>query len=228
MGKRIISFSLWGSKGTHLDYAVMNVKEALTIYPDWICRFYVAPDVPLVVQKELYYNGAEIVQEIPKHGSWEGLFWRFYPVINTLIEYVIIRDADSIVNWRERAAVDEWIESKKYVHIMRDHDQHTVPILGGMWGSIGGLIPNLKDLIEAWIKRLGRDVQKGDDQEFLKDVIWPSLKDFHIAHDSCYIGNSGLDWGNSKPFPPHKKNHIYAPYVGAIIDDVKEILARNG
>ncbi|HPC77997.1 MAG TPA: hypothetical protein PK811_06665, partial [bacterium] len=45
------------------------------------------------------------------------------------------RDTDSRLNPREADAVEEWIESGKSFHIMRDHPQHNVPICGGMWGA---------------------------------------------------------------------------------------------
>ena len=36
--------------------------------------------------------------------------------------------------YREIAAVQEWWQSEKSFHIMRDHPQHQTAILGGMWG----------------------------------------------------------------------------------------------
>ena len=44
------------------------------------------------------------------------------------------RDLDSRLNDREQAAVQEWLNSKKEFHIMRDHPMHGWPILGGLWG----------------------------------------------------------------------------------------------
>lgn len=220
MNKRIISFSLWGSSGTHFKWAIENIKEARIIYPGWVCRFYLANDVPENVEVDLLREGAEVHHYIPKYGSWEGLFWRFYPIMDKENEYVIIRDADSIVNWKERAAVDEWIESSLPFHIMRDHRQHTTEILGGMWGAKGGTFPNLKETVDFWISNVKRgEVNKGDDQVFLSNGIWPKIKSLHIAHDSTPYFDR-YNCGNSRPFPQHRENHPYAPFIGAVIDDV--------
>ena len=50
-------------------------------------------------------------------------------------EYVIFRDADSVVSHREAEAVAEWIESGRLFHTMRDSGSHTALILAGMWGG---------------------------------------------------------------------------------------------
>ena len=39
---------------------------------------------------------------------------------------------------REKAAVDQWLETPKHFHFMHDHPLHRVVVLGGMWGvSLG-------------------------------------------------------------------------------------------
>ena len=45
------------------------------------------------------------------------------------------RDLDSRFGKREAAAVEEWLQSGAAVHTMRDHPQHGVPLLGGLWGA---------------------------------------------------------------------------------------------
>lgn len=46
-----------------------------------------------------------------------------------------MRDSDSRLNARDRFAVEEWIESKKNIHSIRDHIHHCNPMNGGMWGG---------------------------------------------------------------------------------------------
>lgn len=216
--KRVISFSLWGETGTHLKHAIWNVEVAKEIYPDWVCRFYVASDVPFYIIDMLQNQGAEVFFEEQKYGEWEGLFWRFYPAADPKIDYMIVRDADSLLSWREKAAVDEWIESGQPFHIMRDNYQHNARILGGMWGAKGGLFPNLKQEIEDWITNAnGGKVVKGDDQIFLHHIVWPSIWRKHLAHDSFFLEK--YNSCDSRPFPPHKENHKYVPFIGNVIDD---------
>lgn len=43
---------------------------------------------------------------------------------------MVSRDLDSKISARETAAVDEWLQSKKSFHIMRDNPQHGTAMLG--------------------------------------------------------------------------------------------------
>ena len=63
------------------------------------------------------------------------MFWRFEPAGEEDVDVMISRDTDSRLNLREKFAVEEWLESDKGFHIMRDHPHHGYPVLGGMWGA---------------------------------------------------------------------------------------------
>ena len=65
--------------------------------------------------------------------KWPGAMWRFLAINDPEAEYVIFRDADSVVSHRESEAVAEWIESGHSFHTMRDSGSHTALILAGMW-----------------------------------------------------------------------------------------------
>jgi hypothetical protein len=107
---------------------------------------------------------------------------------------------------REKAAVDAWIASGKAGHIMRNHPHHTHysdiwKIFGGMWGIKGGVIANMKQLIDeynAWNNR-------ADDMAFLTKHVWPVIENDHVAH--------GL---NGEPWPEHPP---YEGFVGQRFDE---------
>ena len=61
------------------------------------------------------------------------MFWRFYP-IESDIDIMLSRDVDSRITEREMNLVNQWIESDKTFHIIRDHMGHKIEILGGTWG----------------------------------------------------------------------------------------------
>ena len=50
---------------------------------------------------------------------------------------------------------------------MRDHIEHNVPMLGGMWGCSNKVIPNMEQLIS---ERSANDY-KGSDQDFSRTEI---------------------------------------------------------
>ena len=57
-------------------------------------------------------------------GLISGMFHRFLVAADNSVDSYIIRDVDSRLNARDRLAVEDWIKSKKSVHILRDHVNH--------------------------------------------------------------------------------------------------------
>ena len=45
------------------------------------------------------------------------------------------RDLDSRLSDREQGAVQDWLDSNKSVHVMRDHINHDFPMVGCCWGT---------------------------------------------------------------------------------------------
>jgi hypothetical protein len=133
-------------------------------------------------------------------GHTHGMFWRFFASDLVDCEYAIFRDGDSRLSIREKMAVDEWIESGKTIHVMRDHPAHQIPygnnglgILGGMWGIKGNTIP-MKDSIENFSKN--KTMGYGIDQTFLK-TIYNVFENDRCTHD---------DFFEKKPFPIKREN----------------------
>lgn len=203
----IISFSLWGVNPRYINGAVRNARIAAGIYPKWRCRFHCSSGVPENIIAALRSAGAEI---IIMDGD-DGLFWRFLPAGDINIGYFISRDTDSVLNVREKAAVDEWIASGKDFHIMRDHYYHGMPMMGGLWGCKGGAIPDITDKIDKWSPRNNYN----DDQKFLAQMIWPHIQGRCMCHDSCPTNkHCGVRFENTRPFPKHPP---YKSFVGEVI-----------
>ena len=55
------------------------------------------------------------------------------------VEFALVRDVDSRPTVRELLAVNEWVSSGLKFHTIRDHLQHRVPVMGGMFGMRRGL-----------------------------------------------------------------------------------------
>ena len=51
------------------------------------------------------------------------------------VDIAMFRDLDSLLSAREKSAVEDWLQSKHILHVMRDHPGHDAPILAGMWGA---------------------------------------------------------------------------------------------
>lgn len=180
----LISFSVWGNDSKYLKGCIENIYLAKEIYPGWITRFYCDSKVESSFISKIESLGAEIVVMKTLRNNWEGLFWRFFPIAEPDVEIFISRDIDSRLNEREKAAVDEWLQSDKPLHCMRDHIEHNVPILGGMWGCRLGILRDIKILIDDW----GKYDYKGSDQDFLRLKVWENYKNLAIVHDKFCNG----------------------------------------
>jgi len=203
--KKIISFSLWGDNPKYTVGAIKNAELIDTIYPGWIGRFYCGKSVPInIIDILKTYTNVEVI-EMEENGDWSGMFWRFYACEDS--DVMISRDTDSRLNLREKNAVDEWLNSDKDFHIMRDHPYHNALILGGMWGVRNGILKNIVVLIKNY--------NKGDfwqvDQNFLSEQIYPIVVNSSFVHDSYHNINS---W--SKNFSIER---IDQEFVGDVFDE---------
>jgi len=201
--KKIIAFALWGDNPKYTIGAIKNANLSKEFYPDWISRFYVHKDVVISIINEIksaQNTEISIVNETP---DWKSMFWRFLPVFDNDTECFICRDCDSRLSDREVAAVNEWSNSDKLVHIMRDHPWHRFVMLGGMIGfkkeAFGILINSLSNFNPT--------NEYGTDYVFFNNVLYPQVKDLSLVHDEFF---------EKKPFPTKRKNF---EFVGEVYDE---------
>jgi len=196
--KKVISFSLWGDWPGYVIGAVVNADIAKEQWPGWICRFYVAPTVPSGIVKELKSRDNVEVVEMKQDESWNGMFWRFFAASDPEVKVAIFRDTDSILQVRDKAAVEEWLNSDKDVHIMRDNCQHGWVMCGGLWGVRNGYLLHIEKLIEEFDMK-ERMNKHGIDQIWLQNEIYDSVKDNAFVHDDWFP--NGFAGEEKHPFP---------------------------
>lgn len=186
--KKLISYCLYGSTPMYLDGAIENTIYAKKVYPEWTTRIYCHQNVPDKYIMQLINNGAEVFvindNKANININWVKL-WRFYPCSEKGIDYIIFRDTDSRLSYREKAAVDKWIESGTNFNILHDNDAHCAIMLAGMWGCKGSVIDNIYKLIDDYLRvHLNNDPSKclwNSDQIFLEKYIWVLAKNSHMA-----------------------------------------------
>lgn len=174
--KRLISFSLYGERPKDVVNAVINCLLAPHVYPGWTCRFYVDDTVPAAAQSLLRSFPNVEIAEMPRHRDGGAMLWRFLPASEPDLDAMISRDADSWLSSREAACVNEWLESGRPFHIIRDHCYHSQKVMGGMWGVRGGVLPHMRE----WVEHFLRDGSY--DQEFLAERVYPLMVDDAVIH----------------------------------------------
>ncbi len=189
--RNIIAFSLWGDDPVYTHGAIINAHLAPHVYPSWRCRFYCDESVPKAVVDELRRLGAEIHMVRDKRLLQMKALWRFLVADDPKVDRFLCRDADSRLNVQEAIAVDAWIKSEKPFHIMRDHPYHMEVILAGMWGGVTRVLPSVRETSKVVA---GYSPNRWNDQEFLRDVVWPLIRDESLVHDSVYAFRGGVDF----------------------------------
>ena len=190
--QNIISFSLWGSNPRYLRGAIDNALARFYIYPDWVMRFYVDDSVPQEVCETLEKLGGQLIYEVSGQTIKQKLAWRFKVANDPTVGRFLVRDIDSVVNTREKRAVEEWIKSNYWFHIMRDWWSHTDLILAGMWGGIANILPTLDAMLANYTPQAMET--PNIDQWFLRDEVWCYVKQSCLIHDRFFAGNGHQVW----------------------------------
>lgn len=222
MGKKIISFSLYGDDPKYYLGAEQNIVEAKDIYPDWICRFYCKKNVPNF-DKLKDIKGIEFIP-VDEDEVIPTVYLRFLAIDDEDVDICIFRDCDSIVNNKEKVAVDEWIKSDKILHTMHDDNGgHFDEIMAGMWGMKKVLSYCIKEKIINFIEKENkRNYFYRDDQIFLKKYILKDFQDSWIDHNST----SRYRYKNSIDFPNYESIK-YGRFVGEVIYPTSYLDLKN-
>lgn len=206
--KNIISYSLWGNKPMYWQGALENIKQAEQYFPGWVCRFYIDKKSEQNLINTITGDNVEVVL-VDSQIYINGMFWRFWAAVDEEVNIFLSRDCDSRFSNREFSAITEWLESDKDFHIMRDHPQHTVPILGGMWGCRNNIFTkyNFRSELNNWYHRMNN----GADQDFLDKVVYPLVKHTALEHSEFNLKYGGV----IRPFPTKRINY---EFVGDVFD----------
>jgi hypothetical protein len=184
MSKKIISYSLYGSKSYYCEGAIKNAKDKTTTYgSEWETWFYVYEDVPQNYIEELKKHADKIIYIDKNFYIKHGMFWRFLPILENDVICMIVRDLDSRSSQKEVICVNEWIESDKAVHIIRDGITHQMPFMGGILGFKKPLPFNLNELINKY-PQFWTNNQYNMDQLFLAHCVYPLTINNRLIHDS--------------------------------------------
>jgi len=212
-----------------LSVIAQQVKH---FYPSWRIRFYHSIDHKQQAERRLLCQAYcendhvdlcdvnDVVRRLSRQNeaattpvsavqlkNLNRMLWRYLPMLDPQVDRMMVRDTDSELSDREAVAVGQWLASPATFHVMRDHQNHCNPrhkILGGMFGA---KTRQRRDVIDSLIRVIvnfgwGQDVW-GRDQKLLTAVLWPTVKDDAMIHDSYCCEKS---WNSvaATPFPTRR------------------------
>lgn len=182
-----ISYSLFGygkttpdncfEFNTYLRGLSINVRLARLLFPEF--------EVVLHLDKETYEGFKAYFDSMPIRvviceaaPLTKAMLWRMKPCFEHQYTHVLCRDLDSPLSYRERQAVEYWINRDKAAHAITDSVSHDVAMLGGMIGFRPQYF-SMRTGFNTWedmFSTCGYDfTKKGNDQMFLTNFIYPKF-----------------------------------------------------
>lgn len=180
--KKIISISVWGNNPRYIVGAHRQVQLAQKYLPDWDFRIY--------TDNPSNFKALHQTQIVKCDNPVQGAYWRFFAMFDDVYDVVASRDADSRVTLRECKAMQEFCDSDKIFHVIRDHESHLqFPIMAGLFACKGSLPSFIKEEMLAY---MSKHTQYLSDQNFLRDFVWRQVKDRTLIHsfESGWFGES--------------------------------------
>ena len=213
--KKIISFSIYGigqsrdnERGFYKGIFV-NYELAKIIYPGWIIRIYLPYNEPVEYIKNLIkMKDIELIL-VDTNMCLRAI--RFLPNDDPLVDVWISRDLDSVVTYREKVAVDDWLTNyaDKELHIMTDNSQHYWTIAGGMFGVKNNT--NNNNLLDFML-------EFSENKSVNDYAVDCNIAEGFFYKNDNYIQHygSGKKLENSIPFPQHNPKNC--SFVGDIVN----------
>jgi hypothetical protein len=189
---------------------LQNLQLINKHFPDWYTFIYVGADVDIHSVRVFQSAPRVIIRFTGELGSI-NMIHRFFAIDEPGVELMMVRDADSRIHWRDRWAIRQFDRATSFhAHAIRDNDQHTAPLLGGLWGlrKMSGI--NVHDEY-AIFKSNPLELGFAHDQDFLSVRIHPKVMGHLLAHVG---GGAPRGIGETtREFPFKWKNEIYCGRV---------------
>jgi hypothetical protein len=162
-------------------------------WPGWTFRVYLGDGVPDSVIQKIKMFGGEVVSVKGAYQAREcSTFWRFFALEDRTATRVLVRDTDSRLTYADQEAVKEWMASPHFFHTTHDHQYHDWAVVGGGWGTVNGLVnPRLLTTWREQDKNRTGTCVWGLDQDWLRDAVWPAVKQYALQHASWHCGEYG-------------------------------------
>ncbi|XP_018021222.1 uncharacterized protein LOC108677508 isoform X2 [Hyalella azteca] len=198
--QKVLSYCVYGNYSKYASGFPRILDAIRKWYPGWLVRLYTEPSMyvkelrPLMLQHPYLYlcDVSNLPGDIPDVRVPDSMLWRVAVLGDETVDVFLVRDIDAEMLYREVAAVHEFLESGKMLHIMRDHPWHGVSLLGGTYG-VNQAACN-RSLLNLIRRQVFDQRQKINDQSVLQ------LVHSSISHDSY----SCQHFPSTVPFPTQR------------------------
>jgi hypothetical protein len=135
--QRVLAYSLYGRKSRYYEKLVNISKQIKQFYPNSLMRIYhdnsinksLMCEIECIEQmdivdfcniNEMFMRFGDLTANKSFNGEYlHGMKWRFFPFGDDFVDTFSSRDTDSFILQREVDAVNEWLQSGLFAHLMR-------------------------------------------------------------------------------------------------------------
>lgn len=194
------SFCLYGPTSVFYHQGFLeNLSLIKKYYPGWVVYAYLGLDTEPAFRESVLADPTVRVRDTGIAGA-KNMIHRFFAIDEPDVDVCFFRDADSRIHWKDRWAIDRFVQSRFLCHVIRDHPDHTAQIMGGLWGLRKGVIPSMRDLFAAWTPVHAGYGNPSDaegfgvDQNFISSELYPQVKGYLLVHFSynLFVGETGV------------------------------------
>lgn len=183
-----------------------NLDLIRRYFPEWRVFVYVGADITEERISSILAYPQVVLRKTGKVGQ-SNMIDRFFAIDEPGVDVMFVRDADSRIHWKDRWAIQQFLMEDYLLHIIRDHKEHTSPVLGGLWGlrKVSGF--SLRQAYEIYTEDTTLGHRWAHDQNFLADVIYPKFISQSLVHFSFNRFFKGEK--NLIAFPFEWSNEVY-------------------
>lgn len=180
----VFSFCLYGPETPKYHQGLLENLELIRHhFPAWKVFVYVGADITEHRIQSILSYPQVVLRKTGKLGE-SNMIDRFFAIDEPGVDVMFVRDADSRIHWKDRWAIQSFLKSSFMLHIIRDHKEHTAPILGGLWAMRKTGDFSLQTEYARYVEDTALGHRWAHDQNFLADVVYPKFIKESLVHYS--------------------------------------------
>ncbi|XP_018008233.1 uncharacterized protein LOC108665936 [Hyalella azteca] len=214
---RVISVTTFGPSASYEAPLASLIWDSPRLFPGWSVWVYVRHPHPQQVctllrsAQHVFFCDSRSLPALGDLKRTNPRMWKVAPLGDPNLRAVYVRSVGSLSSPREAQAVQQWLHSGKTWHVMRDHTQHTMPVVDGLWCArwTPTSAYRMAALRNILLQRSYASLDAQQTSKYLSDVLWPQIKlsGSVLQHDAYRCAEALPE--SFKPWPSRREGNYH-------------------
>jgi hypothetical protein len=184
MSRRAFSYCVYGNQKKYCLGMVKNLEQIKELFPHYKVFIYLGNDVPQeYIDSYQTFNNVTLI----RHAFTGGRLMSYrYFILETDLDAIFIRDADSRFGDRDIWCINHFLKSGYTIFTIRDHPYHARSLMGGQTGFKCTKIPTIVSDYETFKNADSNPDRYQNDQDFIEQYIFNKYSDNIIAYSDFH------------------------------------------